>query len=97
MTESSDLQTNEDVIRWAIAHDERINIYWRNQHAWNLDTEKKCAASRRENEKKLKDMQKEIDTMAKKFVWVAGLAAGVGATTSIIGMQIVMTLFNGGV
>jgi hypothetical protein len=58
----------DDALRWIIAHEARVTEYWRQR--WRMNNQAR--------DERL-DMRKRIDKLEQKLVWIAGLAAGVGA------------------
>ena len=68
MSPSPQLQTLEDVIRWAIEHGTREEVLWENQGDWNERTTTKLAS-----------VDRRLTALEKRVIWFTGAAAGVGA------------------
>jgi len=68
MAPDLNLQSLEDVIRWAIQHDTREAVYWENQH----DANERQAA-------KVAGLDRRLTGLEKRVLWLTSGAAALGA------------------
>ena len=83
-------QNLEDVIRWIVAHDARVNTLWDQQHSWNKEHDADDRRYHHATDLRMDRSEARLSTIERRIAWIAGAASIVGA----LGGTVIAHLFG---